>query len=257
MKYAATATTLLLVAPAPAQVPPQPQPPQEDSRPVPQPPTAAQTADEIAQRMFLNGGSLMQAQLDAQAAGAAPPEGVGPSVSFFAVPQPEPTLIRRHDLLTVIIREESINQTSGETETEKSYEFAAALREYIDLDLSSFRLGSKRGDQGVDGGAEREFEGQGKTGRRDSFVARITAEVIDVKPNGTLVVRARKAIRTDDDSRTITLTGTCRTADVTVANTVLSTQLHDLRLEKTTSGPIRDATRRGLIPRIVDRVNPF
>ncbi len=224
-------------------------------------PATIESAEDIAMRMFARGGSLLQAQLDSRSAVG---RGVGTqasvideSVSFFAIPEPEPTLVRKHDLLTVIVREESSSRSAGSADYEKQYDIAADLRSYIDVDLGDFRLIPKSGGQSLDLEAERSFQGDGKNDRRDSFVTRITAEVMDVKPNGTLVIQARKRITTDDDEQLIVLTGTCRTADVSAGNTVLSTQLHDLHLQKHTRGPVRDASKRGFIPRVVDRVNPF
>ena len=183
--------------------------------------------------------------------------GIDERVSFFAVPDPEPTILRKNDLVTVVIREESSGKSSGKTKLDKDYELQAALKNYIDLDLSELTLRSNRSDAKVDLEGDRAFSGNGNTNRSDSFVGRVTAKVIDVKPNGTLVLEARKRIKHDDDEQVFILTGTCRTADVTADNTVLSTQLHDLNLEKRTSGPVRDATRRGLIPRLIDGLNPF
>ena len=221
-------------------------------------PTASESAADIAARMFASGGSLLDAQLQTRAQGnAAAQRGIDPDVSFFAQPAPKPTVIRKHDLITVIVREESSSRSIGSADLEKKYDLDAELREYLGLDLSELRLGTRRGDQRISGEAERGFTGDGSTDRRDSFVTRMTAEVLDVKPNGTLVLQARKRIGTDEDKQTMYLTGICRTADVTAANTVLSTQLHDLRLEKKTTGPVRQATRRGWIPRLIDIVNPF
>jgi flagellar L-ring protein precursor FlgH len=235
---------------------------QTDNRPaapVNQPP-AVQTAEQIAATMFASGSSLLAAQLAAGGnvtRGTEIAGGIDSRISFWAIPAPEPTLVRQHDLLTVIVREESTSRSAGSTDLEKEYDLSAELREYVDFDLSSFRVVPKSGGQGFDGEVERSFAGDGKTDRRDSFVTRITAEVIDVKPNGTLVIQARKRITTDEDEQLIVLTGTCRTADVTAANTVLSTQLHDLHLQKHTRGPVRDASQRGIVPRVVDRINPF
>jgi flagellar basal body L-ring protein FlgH len=53
------------------------------------------------------------------------------------------------------------------------------------------------------------------------------------------------------------LTGTCRAEDVTADNSVLSTQLHDLTVKKTHTGEVRNAGRKGWIPKIVDIINPF
>ena len=221
----------------------------------------AETADEIAARMFATGGSLMDAQLaqrDADAADdAGASEAAAAAVSFFAVPPPEPTLLRPHDLVTVIVREESSSRSAGSTDLQKGYELEAALRDYLDLDFNNLRVGTRAGNQRVSGEAEAAFEGDGRTDRRDSFVTRITAEVLDVKPNGTVVLMATKTIRSDEDEQTIRLTGTCRTADIGADNTVLSTRLHDLSVEKRTRGPVRQATRRGWLPRLIDHVSPF
>ena len=228
-----------------------------DDRPRPEsaaPPT--ETAEAIAARMFTSGGSLLQAQLDHARATAQASDDLA-AASFFVVPEPEPTILRPHDLVTVIVREESSSRSAGSADLEKAYEIDAALKQYLDLDLDNFRLGSKRGNQAVEAEAERAFEGDGRTDRRDSFVTRITAEVLDVKPNGTVVLQAKKKVVHDEDELSILLTGVCRTEDISPDNSVLSTRLHDLTVVKRTKGPVRQATRRGLIPRLVDGLNPF
>ena len=232
----------------------------ETGRPViePRPPVATETAEEAAARMFLGGGSLLRAQVSVQEdLSIYGPSHIDTRVSFFAVPEPEPTIIRKHDLVTVIVREESSAKSQGKTDTSKEFEIDAQLRNYLGVDLSEFSLESKTADERISAEAERSFSGDGTVDRKDSFTARVTAEVLDVKPNGTVVLQARKRITNDDEEQTFILTGTCRTLDITADNTVLSTQLHDLDLKKQTRGAIRDATRRGFIPRLIDRINPF
>ncbi len=56
----------------------------------------------------------------------------------------------------------------------------------------------------------------------------------------------------DEEQFTITLTGTCRSDDVTPTNSVLSTQIANLVLVEKNHGAVRDATKRGWIPRILD-----
>ena len=100
-------------------------------------------------------------------------------------------------------------------------------------------------------------KGEATVDRSDSLTARITAEVVDVKPNGTLVLQAHKFIKTDDEEQEFTLTGTCRAEDVTPDNSVLSTTLHDLNVKKNSKGAARDTTKRGWVPRLLDFINPF
>ena len=162
--------------------------------------------------------------------------------------------------MTIIVREESQFSSEGSTEFKKEAEFAAQIDEFIKLRLKNLELeggGIGPTAPSIRAGGSREFKGEGTVDRSDKFTARIQAEVIDVKPNGTLVVQARKRIKTDDEEQLFTLTGTCRVEDLNADNTLLSTQLFDLELEKKHSGTVRNATRRGWIPKLLDAINPF
>jgi flagellar L-ring protein precursor FlgH len=86
---------------------------------------------------------------------------------------------------------------------------------------------------------------------------RLGAEVVDVRPNGTMVVMARRHIQFDAEEVNITLTGVCRVQDVDAANAILSTDLHDLDFNKQTKGAVHDTTRRGLLERLLDFLSPF
>src|SRR6202022_618043 len=68
---------------------------------------------------------------------------------------------------------------------------------------------------------QRDFKGTATVQRNDTFTGRITAEVVDVKPNGTLVLQATETIKTDQEEQRVTLIGTCRVEDITSDNGVL------------------------------------
>src|SRR5204863_4285556 len=130
----------------------------------------------------------------------------------------------------------------------------------IKLKLSNFAIqGGAQGPlpPGVKLTGNRTFKGEATVDREDTLTARITGEVLDVKPNGTLVVQARKQIKTDEEVQQFVLTGICRAEDVLPDNTVLSTQLYDLELNKSHKGAVRDTTKRGWVPKLLDAINPF
>ena len=205
-----------------------------------------------------NGGSLFRATL----ATAPDPNLAKPgAVSLFAVAPPEPRTIRKHDQITIIIREESEFSSDGKSELTKDYQLDARISEFIDMgELLKGRVrggGVSQPVPSVNLSGNRDFQGEAKVDRQDSFVARIQAEVVDVKPNGTCVVQARKKIITDEEQQEFVLTGSLRAADVTVDNTVLSTQIANLELQKLHKGAVRDGTKRGLVPKLLDVINPF
>jgi flagellar L-ring protein precursor FlgH len=181
-------------------------------------------------------------------------------VSLFAVRPPEPRAYKREDLITIIINESS-TQTSEQTlETSKETDASATLgatlsiEELLDLKLRSSDISDL---ELLRYAAQREFEGEGEYERKDRFTDRLTATVIDVKPNGVLVLEARRFTATDDETKTVVLSGHCRSDDVTEQNTIQSNQLADLRLEVRHEGEVRGAASKGPLTRFMEWILPF
>ena len=184
-------------------------------------------------------------------------------MSYTSVAAPEPRRFAVQDLITVIIREQSISTSESTLETQKDTQFNGgvdAFPHFSASDLLNLRLRNSDSPENlpqVDVGMNQEFEGEGEYERRDTMTTRLTARVIDVKPNGTLTLEARTHIRNDDEAQTITVTGYCQPQDVTIDNTVLSTQVFDLRVSKTNEGELRDATNKGILTTILETIFNF
>ena len=72
-----------------------------------------------------------------------------------------------------------------------------------------------------------------------------------------LVLEAKARIVHDDEVSVVTLTGKVRKEDVTLDNTVLSTQLADKEITIENEGSLRGATRQGWISKLIDFMRPF
>ena len=179
-------------------------------------------------------------------------------VSLTAVRLPPPREFAVNDLVTIIVRESIENGAQAEISTEKESGINGTIAAFPSInprDLLNFQLRPSSMDQGtpqVNITLDKDYEGDGDFKRSDSFTTRITARVLDVKPNGTLVLEARKYMRSDDEVVEMTLTGTCRHEDITADNTILSTQLFDLKIAKEHEGELRKATKKGIITRFFD-----
>lgn len=253
----AGATVTLAAGVAFGQTAPQPQVPPRDTRrqSLPTGP-ATNSAQQAAAMMRKTGGSLLQAQLAAQPDASQ----VKPSqVSFFAVPEPVPKTLKVHDLVQIIVQEQSEITSKGTNNMTRDSELDAKVNNFVKLDLSKLKLQGLQPaiSPEVNLSGIRSFQGQGEVDRSDSFTARITAEVVDVKPNGTCVLQARKRIKTDEEEQQFILTGTCRVEDITADDTITSTQLYDLELQKNHKGDVRQATKRGSLGKLLDVLNPF
>ncbi len=184
-------------------------------------------------------------------------------VSFTAVALPEPRTFAIHDLVTIIVRESTENDSKASLETEKETKLDGGIDALPSLNLANLlkgQLGASNFSNGkpqVGIDFKKEFTGDGTFKRKDTFTTRLTAKVIDIKPNGLLVVEARKHVQTDKETIAIVLTGTCRSEDVAGDNSVLSTNLSDLRLVKNHEGEIRDATKKGVVTQILEGLFAF
>ncbi len=182
------------------------------------------------------------------------------AVSLYSVKPPQPPSYKVHDLVTIIVDETSRQTAEQKSKTEKEYELDAAIGPYPDWgQLLGLRL--EPGDRanipliGADFNAD--FDGKGRFERNDRFNARITAEIIDVKPNGTLVLEARKKIDKGREVQEMVLSGVCRREDVTTGNTILSSQLASLTLISRQEGAVEDASTKGIITRALEFLFAF
>lgn len=184
------------------------------------------------------------------------------NASFTAARMPPPKQFAVHDLITIIVREDTQAGSDSKLDTNKETKLDAKVSAFPNLRLEELFQGRLKGGAltnppqvGLD--SQNEFKGDGQYNRKDTFTSRLTAAIIDVKPNGTLVLEARKFIKTDDESMNLIITGTCRTDDVTVDNAVLSTQLHDLSIVKEHTGELRNSSKKGIFTKILDTVFNF
>jgi flagellar L-ring protein precursor FlgH len=177
--------------------------------------------------------------------------------------RPDPIEYAPNDLVTIIVREAFDTQLDAETSTEKQTDFVGGIQEFPRLNLSDLldlQLTPNTFEDGtiqLDVNFDSEFEGAGEYTRSETMTGRITARVIDVKPNGTLVLEARKTLVNDGEEVTITATGICRVEDITPENTVLSTQLYDLFIDKQHEGELKDSTEKGILTRVLDFIFGF
>lgn len=213
---------------------------------------AAPTAS--AQSLFLQGQGAMN--------GSATPNYAESlyTVSMFAIEPPQARVFRENDLITIIVRENNRLERTQDVTEDKDYQNSFSLLNKTLLEqFLQFRLpvaGQGLGE--IDLASNRnEFGGNDEYEREDRIDTRITARVLEVKPNGTLLLEARTVTQTDEEIQSVTLSGICRSLDITSDNTVLSTQLFDLNLNIQHEGQVRRATKKGLIPRAIETLFNF
>lgn len=194
---------------------------------------------------------------------AAPAPAAGPtlaSMSLYAIQPAEPRVFQENDLITILVNESSKMQRDGKLDTKREYDMTAPQIDIPDL-IEFFAFGGSQESVNplntIKPSFEVETKSKGAYQRSDRIDARITARVLEVKPNGQLVLEAKSEIGTDDELQTFLLSGVCRQEDITDRNTVLSSQLFGLRIDVKNEGEIRQATKKGLFPIILETLFNF
>ena len=181
------------------------------------------------------------------------------SNSYFAVKPLPKRVYRIGDLVSVIVRQKSSFKHDGKTDVNRDFKVKAELKDWIRFkDGRMIPDDPPEGDRKIDFNMGREFEGDGKVNRTNEVVTRITCKVIDVMPNGNLVLQGGPdIIETDGEKQILTLTGTCRNEDILPDNTIVSTQLLECNFKNENTGAVRDSMRRGWITKGWDFLRPF
>ncbi|MCK5942963.1 MAG: flagellar basal body L-ring protein FlgH, partial [Planctomycetes bacterium] len=145
------------------------------------------------------------------------------------------------DILTVTIQEQTTVRNEEKVERRNATSLAARLE--------SYSLSNKTFNENIlpriDVRKETDFNGQAKQNTNSDVRASIAVVVIDVQPNGNLVVAGTRSVKINDETRTLRISGLVRPLDVTPANTIGSAQVADARIAITGEGANTRQVTRG------------
>jgi len=102
-----------------------------------------------------------------------------------------------------------------------------------------------------------DFDGSGATARDETMTASMSARVMEVLPNGNLVIRGSRQVRVNLEDQVIVLSGIIRPEDISTNNTILSSYVADAKIEYYGSGVVSEKQRPGWMARLLDYVWPF
>jgi flagellar L-ring protein precursor FlgH len=97
----------------------------------------------------------------------------------------------------------------------------------------------------------------GATGRSETLTSNIAATIIQVLPNGNLVISGSQEIRVNYEMRQLTIQGIVRPEDISTDNTVTYDKIADLRVYYGGEGVASDFTQPSYGQEILDILFPF
>jgi flagellar L-ring protein precursor FlgH len=143
------------------------------------------------------------------------------------------------DVVTIVVTESVNAVASGVSSSERASSASQSITKLAGIKSPTGALANLLGTTG-----DQKLNGTGTTSRAATLTATLTGRVVKVLPGGLLLIEGDKNIQVNSEQQSITIRGVVRTADISTANTVASTQVADMEVRVNGKGVVGDAIRR-------------
>ena len=160
---------------------------------------------------------------------------------------------RDGDLVTIVVSDRASAVTRGTTNTARKSSASAGVQAFGGVINASSPWANLAGATGG-----QQLQGQGTTSRDNVLTTTLSARVVEVTPNGDLVVQGVKEIVVNSEKQWVSVRGVLRPQDLSPANTIPSDRLADLQVRVNGKGVVTDSVRRPFfLYRILMGLLPF
>lgn len=155
------------------------------------------------------------------------------------------------DTLTINITEKTAAAKKSDTKADRGYDAALGVPTIAGLPFKTFQGTTLAANSST------KFEGSGENTSSNNFIGTLTVTVIEVYPNGNLLVSGEKQIGLKEGEEFVRFSGVVNPTTITAANTVASTQVADARIEYKANGFLDSAQVMGWLGRFFLSFLPF
>jgi flagellar L-ring protein FlgH len=161
------------------------------------------------------------------------------------------------DIVTVVIQENNGTARNNNTTTSRTSGVDASVSSFLYPPGASGLLtkGGQLPAMSLTG--KNTFDGGGTIANQETINAQIAVKVIDVLPNGNLVLEGRRQTAFSGEKQEAVLRGTVRYDDITSTNTVFSYNIADASIQYISHGALTDSQKKGWFTTVWDKVSPF
>jgi flagellar L-ring protein precursor FlgH len=160
---------------------------------------------------------------------------------------------RLHDVVSIVVSESLAASTDGQVKNTRASNASSSITSLFAALKATGPLPNMFKQSASSG-----LTAQGQSTTNSSLETTFGAEVVDVLPNGMLVVQATRQLTFSQQTQLIKLRGLVRPEDVSAQNQVQSTAMTDLELEVTGKGIVNDSTyRQNPLVRLLEKLIVF
>lgn len=178
------------------------------------------------------------------------------SLIYIEAP-PTPSLIKVHDILTIEVDEKAEVIVNSRFNRQRNGSYKAELKDFVRIAAGPRLLTASDNTPAIDSTLSNRLQTIGQLTDTEGITYKIAATVVDVLPNGTIVLEARKSIRTNQDLFEYRLTGRVDRGKIKPDRTARTEDIAELQIERIQRGKVFDSTKVNWGTRILDAIAPF
>lgn len=187
-----------------------------------------------------------------------------------------PKACKAHDRITILIDDTISAKLEAKSELKQDSSFKTDLSQLVFLDVdksgnlmttASNAASAAQNAEGknktlfkvpvLNASGENEHNGEGTTERKQTFKAEISGEVLDVLPNGHLVIEARRTSMVNEETETLIFTGRVDPKDLDEESVINAKFIIDRHVRYEGKGEVTQSTRRGWLMKVASIFRPM
>lgn len=168
------------------------------------------------------------------------------------------------DILTINLEEQTEAEKESATKTSKTNSSSITnptiLGTTAEFDLPNFLplASSKNNNLGLSLESAHSFNGSGDSDQSNKLTGSITVSVVEVLPNGNMLIRGEKVITINQGNEYIRIAGMISPRDIDADNAISSKRIADAQISYTGDGPTNDSNVMGWLARFfISSLMPF
>jgi flagellar L-ring protein precursor FlgH len=167
-------------------------------------------------------------------------------------------VLKLNDIIRVVVIESAQTNAEGNISRRKQYQLNAQLQEWIKFHNGDLVTNPAfDGDPTINGTLQGQGRAQANLQTKEGIQFKIAARVVDIRPNGHLVIEAHSIVKNNDEVWEQGLSGVVSPDKVNPKGEVISDDVAELMIDKREKGQVRDGYRRGWFYWLLDRYGMF
>jgi flagellar L-ring protein precursor FlgH len=169
-----------------------------------------------------------------------------------------PRELEANSIITVLVDYRTRIESEGDVENRKTANLRAVLADWVLLKNGNLKPSPQSdGDPAINAALRSQFRAEADLESRDAMMFRMAVRIVEIRPNGNLVLEGHQDIENNEERWQLSLTGIVPREAIEPDRTVRSDRIASLHVVKREMGHVRDGYNRGWLQRAYDKLKPF